>query len=215
MVNDVATLQGSGSVGGLVTVASVGTLSPGNSLGKLTVGALTLSSNSLTKIELAGITPGAQYDQLHVTGDLAVGGKLDVSLIPGFTPTLNQAFDILNWGSLSGAFSSFSLPTLSRGLGWDVSELYLTGSLKVVSAGVPGDYNNNGIVDAADFVLWRKKGPLANEVDTPGLVNGADYNRGYRRPRTGVLSAADVHGGRLVSPATPGRIEKSQQLVNA
>jgi hypothetical protein len=42
-------------------------------------------------------------------------------------------------------------------------------------AGVPGDYNNNGTVDAADYVLWRNGGPLANEVDTPGTVNAADY----------------------------------------
>ena len=40
---------------------------------------------------------------------------------------------------------------------------------------VAGDYNNNGVVDAGDYVLWRKGGPLANEVDTPGTVNAADY----------------------------------------
>ena len=42
-------------------------------------------------------------------------------------------------------------------------------------AGVPGDYNNNGAVDTADYVLWRNGGPLANEVDAPGTVNAADY----------------------------------------
>ena len=38
-----------------------------------------------------------------------------------------------------------------------------------VSAGVPGDYNNNGKVDAADYVLWRKN---------PGAYGGdpAGYN---------------------------------------
>ena len=41
--------------------------------------------------------------------------------------------------------------------------------------GVPGDYNANGTVDAADYVLWRNGGPLVNEVDTPGVVNAADY----------------------------------------
>ena len=30
-------------------------------------------------------------------------------------------------------------------------------------------------MDAADYVLWRNGGPLANEVDAPGTVNGADY----------------------------------------
>lgn len=41
--------------------------------------------------------------------------------------------------------------------------------------GVPGDYNGNNVVDAADYVLWRNGGPLANEVDVPGTINAADY----------------------------------------
>ena len=41
--------------------------------------------------------------------------------------------------------------------------------------GVPGDFNNNGTVDAADYALWRKNGPLQNEVDAPGTVNAQDY----------------------------------------
>ena len=48
-------------------------------------------------------------------------------------------------------------------------------NLAVVATNPLGDYNNNGTVDAADYVLWRKGGPLANEVDAPGTVNGADY----------------------------------------
>jgi autotransporter-associated beta strand protein len=53
-----------------------------------------------------------------------------------------------------------------------------TGRLNVVGVappGVPGDFNNNGVVDAGDYVLWRKGGPLQNEVDTPGTVNAQDY----------------------------------------
>jgi hypothetical protein len=41
--------------------------------------------------------------------------------------------------------------------------------------GVVGDYNGNGTVDAADYVLWRKGGPLQNEGDNPGVVDQADY----------------------------------------
>ena len=47
--------------------------------------------------------------------------------------------------------------------------------VETFTAGVLGDYNNNGKVDAADYVLWRNGGPLSNEVDTPGTVNAADY----------------------------------------
>jgi hypothetical protein len=50
-------------------------------------------------------------------------------------------------------------------------------SLKISPAGVPGDYNNNGVVDAADYVLWRKGvQPLQNEVAVPiGTTDGADF----------------------------------------
>jgi hypothetical protein len=41
-------------------------------------------------------------------------------------------------------------------------------------AGVNGDFNNNGVVDAADYVLWRNGGPLQNDP-TEG-VQAADYN---------------------------------------
>jgi hypothetical protein len=40
--------------------------------------------------------------------------------------------------------------------------------------GVLGDYNANGIVDSADFVLWRNGGPLQNDPTTG--VQPADYN---------------------------------------
>ncbi len=44
-----------------------------------------------------------------------------------------------------------------------------------VSQGVPGDYNGNGVVDMADYVLWRNGGPLQNEVNSIGTVDSSDY----------------------------------------
>jgi hypothetical protein len=43
------------------------------------------------------------------------------------------------------------------------------------SPSVPGDYNKNGVVDAADYVLWRNGGPLQNEVSSLGTVDAQDY----------------------------------------
>jgi autotransporter-associated beta strand protein len=56
------------------------------------------------------------------------------------------------------------------------SDEYFSGSgiVTVVPAGVPADYNNNGTVDAGDYTLWRKGGPLANDF-TPG-VQSTDYD---------------------------------------
>ena len=45
--------------------------------------------------------------------------------------------------------------------------------LTPIETALPGDYNNNGIVDAADYVLWRKA--LGQSVGTAG--SGADGNQ--------------------------------------
>ncbi len=66
---------------------------------------------------------------------------------------------------------------------------------------VPGDYNGNGLVDAADYVLWRKGGPLQNEVDTPGTVNAADYTAW--RARFGNSTAASGLGDAGMSVPEP------------
>ena len=47
--------------------------------------------------------------------------------------------------------------------------------------GIAGDYNDNGIVDAADYTVWRNHSgepfQLLNEgPDTPGEVTIEDYN---------------------------------------
>ncbi len=68
--------------------------------------------------------------------------------------------------------------------------------------GVPGDYNNNGKVDAADYVLWRNGGPLANEVNAPGTVNAADYTAWRARfgNTSGSGGGAIVLGGAVPEP---------------
>lgn len=52
----------------------------------------------------------------------------------------------------------------------------------LTSAGAPGDYNNNGVVDAADYTLWRNAantaGTLPNQnpaATTPNLIDAEDY----------------------------------------
>jgi hypothetical protein len=56
------------------------------------------------------------------------------------------------------------------------------------SAAAPGDYNGNGAVDAADYVVWRNGGPLQNESASPGAIDGADYT--FWRSRFGAVSAS-------------------------
>ena len=74
-VNASGLLSGSGTILGGVTVASSGTLSPGNSPGVLTVGSLSLLAGSHTLME---INNTSLYDQIVGTGTLTYGGNLDL-----------------------------------------------------------------------------------------------------------------------------------------
>jgi hypothetical protein len=42
--------------------------------------------------------------------------------------------------------------------------------------GIAGDYNNDGKVDAKDYVIWKNGSPLQNETVTPGSNTIEDYN---------------------------------------
>ena len=72
----------------------------------------------------------------------------------------------------------------------------------VVSEPLVGDYNNNGTVDSADYVLWRNGGPLQNEGVGPGAVTQEDYNvwRGKLRPN----SPGSRRGKRALDPTAAG-----------
>jgi hypothetical protein len=57
-------------------------------------------------------------------------------------------------------------------------------------------------VDAADYALWRKGGPLQNEVDTPGTVNGADYTEWRARFGDTSGSGSGLVGGAVPEPTS-------------
>jgi hypothetical protein len=174
-------LSGAGSFTGTGTVNVEGDLNPGNSPATVQfAGNLALDFATSLKIELGGAAPGAQYDQVHVTGQLSLDGKLEVSLLNGYTPAAGATFDILDWGSLSGNFPAIQLPVLGSSLAWNTSQLYTNGVLSVASAGLPGDYNGNGVVDAADYVVWRKnQGTTHTLPNDPigGTIGTAQYDQ--------------------------------------
>jgi hypothetical protein len=86
-------------------------------------------------------------------------------------------------GSSSGAFATINLPVLTGGRAWNTSLLYTTGQISVLLA---GDYNGNGIVDAADYVVWRHSlgQVVAQYTGTDGNGNGAIDTGDYDLWRT-------------------------------
>ena len=63
-----------------------------------------------------------------------------------------------------------------------------------------GDYNDNGVVDAADYVLWRNGGPLENQGNNPDVVDQADYE--FWRSRFGAISGSGGGLTAIPEPAT-------------
>jgi T5SS/PEP-CTERM-associated repeat protein len=144
-------LTGNGDVTAAVTNPC--TVAPGAPLGTLHItGSYTQTSSGVLQIELGGTAAGTQYDRLNVSGSVTLAGTLAVTL-SSYTPAQNDLFDILDFTSRTGTFGTVSLPPLTGSLEWDTSKLYTDGTIAVV---LPGDFNQSGIVDAADFAVWRK-----------------------------------------------------------
>jgi T5SS/PEP-CTERM-associated repeat protein len=128
-----AKYSGVGSLDGGGTWWIEGELSPGDSPAAVDVnGDLAFGPQAMLVMELGGLAPGSQYDQLNISGEFAADGTLAVKLLNGFTPLAGQEFDLLNFDSLDGAFDSISLPALGSGLSWDTSALYTSGTVGVV-----------------------------------------------------------------------------------
>ena len=85
------------------------------------------------------------------------GGTLQVLLLPAFNPAAGQSFDIMDCGSRIGTFSSLSLPRLPTSERWNTLQLYTSGVLSVVSTTLPGAFNHDGVVNAADYIVTAKQ----------------------------------------------------------
>ena len=192
-------VSGSGSFTGTGTAVFLASLSPGSSPALVSFAGNATLGTSLA-MELGGLAAGSGYDKIDVEGLLSIGGQLSVSLISGFAPAAGNQFDLMDWDTLSGTFSSLQLPGLGSSLAWDTTQLYSTGVLSVVST-LPGDYNGNGSVDAGDYVLFRKGGPLVNEVSMPGTVNGTDYDVWRALFGNPNGSGSAISGGEVPEPA--------------
>jgi hypothetical protein len=157
-------------------------------------------------IELAGIGVN-QFDRVVIGGGALLTGSLDVDLEGGFVPALGNTFTFLTTvAGRSGTFSSYSLPSIGAVNSLAVAYGANNVTLQVI-AGLWGDYNQNGVVDAADYVVWRKSlgaGVAAfsgADGSGNGLVDQADFD--VWRSRFGAVLGAGAGSGTAVpEPAT-------------
>jgi autotransporter-associated beta strand protein len=134
-------------------------------------GDFTMTGNSSNLNMLIG-APNA-HDQINVAGHLAADGVLTLEAgNGGLGAQAGDVFDLFTFGSASGMFDNIVLPSLTAGLAWDTTNLLVTGELSVLALILSGDYNGDGVVDAADYTVWRDNLGAADESALNGNGNG-------------------------------------------
>jgi hypothetical protein len=94
-------------------------------------------------------------DHFNVTGTASIAGStIDISL-DNFTPDPQQQFTILSAAGGLGGLASNQLTLSGDNAGFSVNVSGSDVILEFGSGGLVGDYSGNGIVDAADYVVWR------------------------------------------------------------
>lgn len=61
-------------------------------------------------VQLAGLTPGVDYDQLRITGTANLAGTLNVEFLDGFVPAVGNSFTVMTYTARSGAFTNLAAP---------------------------------------------------------------------------------------------------------
>jgi T5SS/PEP-CTERM-associated repeat protein len=114
--------------------------------------------------------PSVASGHLDVSGVANLAGTLALSLEGGFASLVGQTLNLITADSVVGAFDSILLPPVPNGL--DVGLVYTPTGLSMQVSSIPdllpGDFNNDGSVDAADYSVWR------DGLGT--LYTQADYN---------------------------------------
>ncbi|MEX2168159.1 MAG: PEP-CTERM sorting domain-containing protein [Pirellulales bacterium] len=142
-----------------------GTLAPGQSAGSTSVnGNYTQGPDATLEIEIGGLTSGTQHDVVNVTGNATLGGQLQLAMLGNYVPFTTDSFTVLTAsGILNGTFSNAApserlattdgrgsfLIHYNEGGSFDPNQIVLTDFL------LAGDFNNDGIVSAADYTVWR------------------------------------------------------------
>jgi hypothetical protein len=91
---------------------------------------------------------------------------------------------------LSGSFDTLVLPP---NLEWNVAYGPNDLVLSVVGPGLAGDFNRDGAIDAADYVVWRKN------IGAPPTYQ--TWRSNFGRTASGAVSAA-ISSGAVPEPAS-------------
>ncbi|TAL04862.1 MAG: glycosyl hydrolase family protein [Verrucomicrobia bacterium] len=184
-----ATLSGNGVIRGPVTLIDSSVLSPGNSVGVLTVSnSVTLAGTTLMELNRGG---SPNCDRL-VTTSITYAGALVVTNVGALLQT-GDTFDLFDWtGARSGTFSTVTLPA---GYTWNTNNLTVDGTISVTAVDPPPTLNFINSGTSLQF-NWSGNFKLQAQTNTldPGMdVSGgswADYPDGDTSPVSVPIDAA-------------------------
>lgn len=190
-VNDGGTLGGQGLFLSDLTVASGGRLAPGFPLGIMTYRNIEMQSGSSLEIEIGS---SSEHDSLAALNDLLLAGDLEISLLASESevelPATGDSFVIATAASLRGSFANVTSGSRIATIGGEGTFLIIYSSATdevVLSNFIPanflaGDFNHDGVVDAADYTVWRDSldqtgiAPYTSgDANGDGAVTSADY----------------------------------------
>ncbi|MDR3459655.1 MAG: autotransporter-associated beta strand repeat-containing protein [Verrucomicrobiae bacterium] len=129
------TLAGTGIINGPTSIQAGGMLAPGtNGIGTLKINnTLTLGGTVLMEISKNGII--LTNDFINGISTLTCGGAFVVTNVGPSALAAGDQFAFFTASGLAGTFNSIALPLLSPGLAWDLSNLYVNGSIKIIAVG--------------------------------------------------------------------------------
>lgn len=186
-------VSGAGDFTGGGTARFEGALAPGASAAEVAFeGDVQLAPTARLEIEVRGATPGSEFDVLSVAGAAHLGGELVVSLLDDFVPQLGDTFEIITASEgLAGTFATETFAAFDPNL--EITAIYGAQSVQLaVAPALAGDYNADGVVDAADYAVWRDSlggtSNLAADGDRSGTIDEGDYT--VWRANYGVTSSA-------------------------
>jgi len=128
------TLGGTGVISGAVVSDGAVAIGDDATIWVLSLPSYEQHAGATLNIKVGGTTsPGADYDQISVSGAATIGGTLHVSLVNGYTPTLGDQVVIMQAaGGFSGGFTAIEGPSLDGGLSWYVTYESTTATLHAV-----------------------------------------------------------------------------------
>ena len=190
---------------GAVRATGSGTLGTGNVLvdGATTNADAAFDTYGVLILESTTAISDTAYLNLTGGGTADVADRGYASLLSGGNETVGGLMlggKIIGTGTYGSSASGASGNANLVSMGINPDEFFDgSGTITVAPVGVPGDYNANGIVDGADYVLWRNGGPLQHDF-TPG-VQQSDYD--FWRSRFAATTNPGSGNGLGASSAVP------------